>query len=245
MMKRIGRWLRQLAPRALVRRAALYVARSDGDIDFGDLGRLTPISDNWGYDLGTPIDRYFIEEFLESRVEDIRGDVLEIGTPMYTRRFGGDRVRRSEVLHVEDRHPGVTMVGDLTRPDTLEPDRFDCVLLTQTLQFIDDPAAAISSAHRVLRPGGVVLATVSGITKISRDDMERWGHYFNFTTLSARWLFAQVFGPENVEVGAVGNVLTTSAFLYGIPVEQLPDEALTYHERDYELLILVRAVKTE
>ncbi len=243
MRSRIGRWLRQLTPRALVRRAALFLARPEGEIDFGDLGRLTPISDNWGWDLGTPLDRHHIEEFLDSRASDIRGDVLEIGTSTYTRRFGGDRVASSDVLHVEDHHPGVTMVGDLTRPETLEPDRFDCVLLTQTLQFVEDPAAAIRSAHRILRPGGVALATFSGITKISRDDMDRWGHYFNFTTLSAGRLFERVFGATNVDVTAAGNVLTTTAFLYGIPAEQLPEKALTYRDRDYELVICVRAVK--
>jgi hypothetical protein len=41
------------------------------------------------------------------------------------------------VPHVE-RHPGATIVGDLTRADHIPSDSFDCVNLTQTLQFIYD-----------------------------------------------------------------------------------------------------------
>lgn len=242
-MSAISRLLRQLRPSTLLRRAALLLAAPDrGEIDFGDLARLTPISDDWGFDRGTPVDRHYIEAFLEDHADDIRGDVLEIGDDTYTRRFGGTRVRRSEVLHVEGGR-GVTMVGDLTRTREFEPERFDCVILTQTLQFVAEPSSAIETVERVLRPGGVCLATFSGITKVSRDDMERWGQYFSFTSHAARELFGSHFGRGGVNVDAVGNVLTATAFLYGIAAEELPPEALARHDPDFELLVRVRVQK--
>lgn len=240
----IQSWLRRLVPGALRRRAALALLDPPvGDVDLGDLRRLTPISEQWGFDRGTPIDRHYIEEFLSAHADDIAGDVLEVDAPTYTHRFGGRGVRRSEVLHVEDDRPGVTMIGDLTRPDDFEPEQFDCVILTQTLQFIPRPDAAIRTVHRVLRPGGVVLATFPGISKISREDMDRWGCHYSFTSLSAATLFGEVFEPDAVTVDAAGNVLAASAFLYGLAAADLAASDLGHRDPDYELLVRVRAVR--
>lgn len=240
----IQSWLRRLVPGALRRRVALALLDPPvGDVDLGDLGRLTPISEQWGFDRGTPIDRHYIEEFLSAHADDIAGDVLEVDAPTYTRRFGARRVRRSEVLHVEDGRPGVTMIGDLTRPDDFEPEQFDCVILTQTLQFIPRPDAAIRTVHGILRPGGVVLATFPGISKISREDMDRWGCHYSFTSLSAARLFGDVFGPDAVTVDATGNVLAAAAFLYGLAAADLAPSDLAHRDPDYELLVRVRAVR--
>lgn len=237
-------WLRRLVPGALRRRAALALLDPPvGDVDLGDLGRLTPISEEWGFDRGTPIDRHYIEEFLSVHADDIAGDVLEVDAPTYTRMFGGDRVRRSEVLHVEDDRPEVTMVGDLTRPEDFEPEQFDCVILTQTLQVIYDAAAAVATCRRVLRPGGVLLATFPGISKISRADMDRWGYHWSFTSRSAARLFGDEFGPENVDLQAVGNVLAAAAFLYGLAAEDLAPDDLRHRDPDFELLIRLRAIR--
>src|SRR6185503_1474005 len=59
--------------------------------DWGDLRRLRPVSRTFGYDRGLPVDRYYIESFLERNRRDIDGRTLEIGDDEYTRRFGGER----------------------------------------------------------------------------------------------------------------------------------------------------------
>ena len=69
-----------------------------GRVRFGDLHRLTPISQCFGFDRGLPVDRYYIERFLARHASEIVGRVLEIGDDTYTRRFGGSRVSRSDVL---------------------------------------------------------------------------------------------------------------------------------------------------
>ena len=168
-------------------------ATPPGWVRFGSLRRVTPLSREFGYDRGLPIDRYYIERFLAKNASDIRGHVMEIADNTYTRRFGGDRVTASDVLHVEAGHPNATVVGDLTRADHIPCGNFDCVILTQTLQFIHDVPAVLRTVKRILKPGGVVLATMLGISPISRYDMERWGHFWAFTTQSARRLFEGVF----------------------------------------------------
>jgi SAM-dependent methyltransferase len=214
-------------------------------VRFGSLRRVRPISREWGFDRGRPIDRYYIDRFLSLHAADIRGRVLEIGSDTYSRRFGGERVERSDVLHVADSLPGVTIVADLTNADHVPSDSFDCVILTQTLQCLYDVRAAVGTVHRILRPAGVALVTFPGISKVSRQDMDRWGYYWSFTTSSARRLFGEFFEAKDLEVEAHGNVLASIAFLHGIATEELEPEELDYHDPDYEVLITVRARKAE
>jgi len=215
-----------------------------GWVRFGSLRRLTPISRSFGYDRGRPVDRYYIERFLALHASDVRGRVLEIADNTYTRRFGGDRVTQSEVLHAAPGNPQATLVGDLTCADDLPSDSFDCIILTQTLPFIYDVRAAIKTVYRILKPGGVLLATFPGVShQISRHDMDRWGDYWRFTTLSARRLFEEVFPPSNAEIEAHGNVLVAIASLHGLAAEELRQKELDYRDPDYEVSITVRAVK--
>ena len=73
--------------------------------------------------------------------------------------------------------------------------------------------------------------------------MERWGHFWSFTSLSALRLFEEVFPESNVAVEAYGNVLTATAFLHGLVTQELKQKELDHRDPDYELVITVRAVK--
>jgi SAM-dependent methyltransferase len=212
-------------------------------VRFGSLRRVTPLSRDYGYDRGLPIDRYYIEKFLSDHQVDIRGCVLEIGDNTYTRRFGGERVSTSDVLHVRPGSPNATIVADLTSAGNISTNTYDCIILTQTLQFIFDVRAALRTLHRILKPGGVLLATFPGLSPISRYDMEQWGQFWAFTSVSAQRLFEEVFPPDYVHIRPYGNVLATTAFLYGIAAQELRKGELEYFDRDYETLIGVRATK--
>jgi SAM-dependent methyltransferase len=214
-----------------------------GWVRFGDLRRLVPFSREFGYDRGHPIDRHYIDKFLAEQRMDIHGHVLEIADDNYTRRFGGERVTQSDILHLMPGERKATMIGDLTSADHIPSDSFDCIILTQTLQFIFDVPAALRTIHRILKPGGVILATFPGISPISRYDMERWGHFWGFTSLSTQRLFDEVFSMEKAQVRTYGNVLTASAFLFGMAAQELKLEELEYFDPDYELIIAVRAIK--
>lgn len=238
--------VRRVLPLTVRRKIVRYTCWPPvGWVRFGSLRRLKPISQSWGSDRGLPIDRYYIERFLAARAQDIKGHVLEIGDDRYTRKFGGDRVTQSNVLHVAERRPQITIIGDLTSADHIPSNSFDCIVLTQTLQVIYDVPAALKTVYRILKPGGVALVTVPGISKISRYDMDRWGHYWSFTTRSAQRLFEIAFPAANVHVKAHGNVLVAIAFLHGMAAEELRQKELDCVDPDYELLITVRAVKPE
>ena len=215
-----------------------------GRVRFGSLRRLTPVSRRFGWDRGgLPIDRYYIERFLEQCAPDIAGHVLEVRDDAYTRKFGGDRVVRSDVIHPTTDNDKATIVADLTSAEHVPSNSFDCIVLTQVLPFIFDVQAAVRTLYRILRPGGVVLATVPGISQIVRYDMDRSGDYWRFTSLSARRIFECAFPESDVQVQAKGNVLTAAAFLQGLSSRELRPDELDYHDPDYEVVISVRAVK--
>jgi SAM-dependent methyltransferase len=211
-------------------------------VNLGDLRRTTPIDPNWGFERGIPIDRMYVERFLASHASDIRGRVLEIGAPDYTRKLGTG-VERSDVLHAKPGNPEATIVGDLTDAPQIPSDSFDCAILTQVLQYVYDVRAALGTLHRVLAPGGVLLATVPGITKISAVDDALWGEWWHYTARSLRRLAGEAFGEENVEVWPFGNVLTAAGFLYGLAATDLTLEELETRDRLYEVTIGLRAIK--
>lgn len=213
-----------------------------GRVRFGSLRRARPISTVFGMDRGASIDRYYIDKFLEANRLDISGHVLEIGDDTYSRKFGDERIVKADVLHLEEGNPRSTIVGDLTNAKHIRTASFDCIILTQTLQFIFDVQKALRTVNRVLKPGGVLLATFPGISQISRFDMDRWGDYWRFTDASSRRLFDKAFGQENVIVNTHGNVLVACAFLHGLASHELSQSELDYSDPDYQVLITARCV---
>ena len=202
--------------------------------------RLEPVSRLFGFDRGMPLDRYYIEKFLGEHASCITGRVLEVAEDCYTRKFGHDAV--SHILHVDPSSDTATVTGDLSRPDSLPEALADCFICTQTFNFIYDLEEAVQGVHRLLSPGGVLLATVSGISQVSRYDMDRWGDYWRFTLLSAEKLFSEHF--REVSVRGYGNVFVAKAFLDGLSVEDVNDTSLLdFYDEDYTVTIGVVARK--
>lgn len=210
-----------------------------GAVRFGDLRRTTPICRGYGYERGRPIDRYYIENFLRSEGPRITGNVLEIGETTYTQAFG-QGVVKMDMLHVNEGVEGATYVDDLSDGSTLPSNAFDCVILTQTLHLIYDMKAALRTIYRILKPGGVLLATVPGITQISDEDWnDSW--YWSLTTASARRLCGEVFHPSLVEVKGFGNVLAATSFLQGLADSELTPAELDVPDPEYPVTVTIRA----
>ncbi|SRR6266568_838201 len=212
-------------------------------VRFGSFRRLNPIHAGFNTGRGTYIDRYYIENFLRDNSADIKGRVLELSDNEYTLRFGGNKVTHSDILDIRTDHRRATIVADLTSCDGIPADAFDCIILTQTLNFIYDVPAAIRNIYRILKPGGCVLVTVSGIAQLAPNEVEYCGDYWRFTCLSLKRLFDEVFPEQHVTVESRGNVLAAVAFLHGLAVEELHADELDYHDPSYEVSVLLRAVK--
>jgi len=208
--------IRQLIARAVpgpvldrVRRMRQRMTSADmGAIDFGDLARLDPVDRGFGFARGTPIDRHYIENFLAREAAAIKGRVLEIGDASYSRQFGAN-ITHQDVLNCVPGHPSTTIVGDLSQADVLVPGSFDCIIITQTLQYIYDIKSAIAELRKGLRDGGTVLATAPGLSPIPGDEGD-W--FWLLTGQSAARLFADEFGAENVKIEVAGNAFAATCF---------------------------------
>lgn len=212
-------------------------------IAMGSLRNISPVSKVFGLDRGHAIDRYYIESFLAENKSYIKNVVLEIGDSEYTKKYGDGQVVRSEVLHAVAGNPHATIVGSLSTGEGIPDNAFDCMILTQTIHCIYDIKSVILNSYRALKPGGIILATLPGISQISRYDMDRWGDYWRFTTLSAKKLFEEAFPAENITIKSYGNVLVAISFLEGLSLEELDKSELDYTDEDYQVLITVRAQK--
>lgn len=213
-------------------------------VDLAEYPRVEPVSPFWGVDRGQPIDRYYIEKFLAAHRTDVRGRVLEVKDPHYTNTFGSTSVTARDVLDVVPHNMHATIVADLARADSISDERFDCFILTQTLHIIADVRAALFHAHRILAPGGTLLATLPAVSRINYEDggLDA-GDFWRFTEASVRRLFGEVFGSSNVDVVSQGNLKASIGFLYGLASDDFLVAELDQSDPRCPLVYCVRAVK--
>jgi len=209
-----------------------------GKIKWGDFKSLMPFSKDFGFDRGGAIDRYYIENFLQSESTAIKGNVLEIADNAYTLKYGGNKVTKSDVLHVNDGAPGATYIADLSKADDLPSDYFDCIILTQTLQFIFDYSSALKHCYRMLKKDGVMLVTVPGISPI---DSGEWGKnwLWSFNEASMSRIFSELFPAKSFIVKAYGNVYAAVSFLHGVGISEIDIPKLDIRDASYDVIITI------
>ena len=212
--------------------------------DWGDLRRTDPVSRDWGYDRGVPVDRRYIDEFLAAHSSDVQGVVLEVQEDDFTLAFGGPRVTAHEILDIDPSNARATVLADLRSAPQLPAEAFDCIILTQTVHVIDDMAAALGECYRLLKPGGVLLATLPSASRVCLEYGQH-GDLWRMTPAGARALCESAFTPSEASYDTFGNVLTTAAFLQGLGCQELTDAEFEVRDPYFPLLTGVRAKKTE
>ncbi len=213
--------------------------------DWSVLRRVRPYRAELGGRRGKYIDRFYIERFISTYQDSIRGRVAEFEGDEYTRRFGGDRITHSDILDVNELNVRRTMAIDLAQTDSAPEALFDCIICTQTLFLIENYEAAVRSLYKMLKPAGTVLVTVPGISPIIRGNLIAGSgeDFWRFTARSIRHIFGRVFGEDNLTVCAYGNALTATAFLHGLVQEELTPAEFEHIDRDYEVIVAAKATK--
>jgi hypothetical protein len=234
--------LKKILPEIILKRLVKSAKPAPGKVNWGDLNVTEPFSTEFAYDRGGPVDRYYIENFLEKQRPRVAGRILEIGDNEYTLRFGGSKVIKSDILHVDNTNPYATIIGDLADAPQIPADIFDCIILTQTLHLIYNYRGAIETCHRILKPGGILLLTVPGISHVGQD---QWGKYWqwSFTNNSISRILNEFFPSHNVNIETFGNVLIATAFLYGLGLPEVTKKQLDVFDPHYQVIITAAAVK--
>ncbi len=201
-----------------------------------------PISDYYGIDRGTPIDRFYIEQFIHEHESDIQGSCLELLNNDYTRLFGKDKVTKSDILDINKTNQDATIIDDLRRLQTISNDSYDCIILTQVLQFIDDVDSAISECHRILKKGGVLLVTLPSLSRIDCCSGTE-GDFWRFTAASAQFLFQKKFDKNKTTIISKGNVRAGIYFYSGLAQQDISEKVLKKDDVNFPLIITVKTIK--
>lgn len=200
---------------------------------------LKPLSNKFGYDRGLPIDRYWIESFLETNRNLIHGHCLEVTDDAYTKKYGGDRVTKSDVMDIDSKNKKATIYADIRDIKSVKSNTFDTIILTHVLGIIDDFHAAVSECHRILKSGGVIIATSSCLSPTYDPSQNMW----RFTPSGAKYLFTKHFGEGQVEIEQFGNALAGQCFWVGMSQEELTQEQLDYKDPKFPCVVGIIATK--
>jgi SAM-dependent methyltransferase len=203
------------------------------------LMRTQPLGGRYGWRRGNPIDRRYIEDFLAANRGLIRGRCLEVGGAQYIERFGSATVKTIDVLDIDSSNRRATIIGDLQDLATVCDGSYDCVIVTQVMQYLQDPIAGSRELHRILAPGGSVLVSVPTMAPCDAKDLDRW----RFMPLGIRDLFVSNFGLDGVTVRSYGNLLTGLAYWAGLAQEDLPHKAWGFDDPFYPVIVTVRATR--
>jgi len=199
-----------------------------------------PLSYFWGHDRGLALHRYYLEQFLQEYASDIRGHCLEFCDPVYTPRFGGSAVAKLDILHIDDSNPLATIIGDLTKPNGIPSNCFDCIICTHVLHVIFELDKAVAEIYRILKEGGILLVAVPHISMCDPKEHELW----RFTPEGLHLVLANVFGAEYVRVRAYGNSLTAAAEIRGLVSQEFTKAELDdHHDPRFAVEVCARAVK--
>jgi len=200
-----------------------------------------PLSNLYGLERGDAIDRFYIEGFLENNKNNIQGKCLELLNNEYTRKFGV-AVNKSDILDIDKNNTRANIIGDIKNLTSIQDNQYDCIILTQVLQFIDDVDQAIKECHRILKVNGVLLVTLPSVSRI--DCMSgQDGDFWRFTEASANYIFSKHFNKERIEIKTCGNATICAKFILGFAQEEISKKELEYNDSSFPLLVTIKATK--
>ncbi len=201
-----------------------------------------PASRRLGLDRGSPIDRYWIDQFIEANRDAIRGRCLEVGGDRYVRTYGTTGVAHVDVLDVDPANESASVHGDLRSLPHIADNSYDCLVLTQVLQYIDDLPAAFRECARILSPGGTILVTVpttQALDPFAPAGRECW----RFTAHALEWLTRSHFPVATIELKSWGNAGVGAAFFLGLAQQDVRQRELDKVDPMFPCLVTMRATK--
>ena len=201
---------------------------------WGNLRRTKPFSSTYGFERGQPIDRYYLHRFLAAHRDLITGDVLEIQGTSYTERFGHD-VARADSFDIEPRFDPTYLCDFAHCADVIPDHAYNCLLLPNTLAHFREIDLCLAHALRVVRPGGIMLASSAGLLPLTGDLPEYW----RLTPHGWREKLGTAWPGATLEIAGHGNCLSAVGAQLGLALEELTEGELDVHDPRFPVLTTI------
>ena len=201
---------------------------------WGNLRRTTPFSSTFGFERGTPIDRYYLHRFLTRHRDVITGDVLEVQNSSYTERFGR-AVARADTFDIVPQSAPTHRCDFSHCEDVIPGAAYDCLLLPNTLPHLRELDLALAHARRVVRPGGTILASAAGLLPLTGDVPDYW----RLSPDGWRERLRDAWPGAAIDVAGHGNCLAAIAAQLGLAVEELSEAELDVPDPRYPVLTTI------
>jgi len=221
-------------------RANFYRSVSPSQVTLNSINKY---SEKFGFDRGTPIDRYYIDEFIRNlEFENEFNTALEFGELHYVERFN---VRQKFFLSHPDfskrKDPKNQIFFDLNTQNKYDGVKFDLIISTNVINFTKNPFVTLSHHIDMLNVDGMLLLTASSSMPISQFDAERWGDYWRFTPDAMNHLLENLDCEYHVQ--SFGNFKSSVAFLCGLASEEMKATDLKEKDTRYPLLVVALVKK--
>lgn len=167
--------------------------------------------------------RYWLDSVLAAFAHEMRGVVVDLGGKRQNKR-GTFRPPESAALfwwYINldmSTHPD--MYADVKKTP-LPANSVDCVLCTEVLEHLPDPQACVDEMHRLLRAGGLVLASVPFFYPVHADPYD----FQRFTEDGLRHLFREF---KTVEVHRMGGYTGVLGLLLEIGIDGIEGNSLIH-----------------
>jgi hypothetical protein len=218
----------------LVRLGLLSPARHT--IDWGDLRRTAPFCQVFGLTRGTPIDRYYLGQFIREIRLQVAGTVLEVGGIVSNRDlYQFEQATAYQTLDVAE-GPGVTLVGNVHDAAMLPAASLDAVVIFNVLEHCQHPWVVVDNIHRWLRASGKCFCMVPSAQRLH----DFPGDYWRPLPDGLQQLFHN-FSQQQLYV--YGNPLTVMASFMGVAAEELSPHELDDWHPDYPVATCLVATK--
>ena len=159
---------------------------------------------------------------------------MEFGGPRYRRFAQSDQIRSYDIIDINPNNPLATIRCDVEDLCSVTGRAFDVIVCTQVLQYVKNPARALSRLKARLKPQGVLLVTAPFIERQDRHGPDRW----RFTKLGMESLL-QDFSDITVETG--GNLFATLCYLAGFGLNDVDEDALLLPDDIHYTTVMARA----
>jgi SAM-dependent methyltransferase len=143
------------------------------------------------------------------------------------------------VLDLSADNPNATIVADLTQPNDVPSDTFDCIVCVHVLHLVYDADTLTRELHRLLAHEGTLLIAVPGTSMIDPN----WTEYRRWTALGIKTLLSQFFQAPDVYVESYGNSLAAAAEMRGLASDEIAPWELNAQDDLFPVEVAAFAVK--